>query len=337
MSTDINKFFPYNKMKLVTVDGQQMLRIPKIYVKNEVISKGRFAGKTAFFMAEHPYKGYHVHPAFMNMGSQMSFLDLSCYEASKGKDGKPQSVPKNSGITISRGDRRSEMWQEITQPEAIRVSKLRNTSSTDPDKSGWHCWDIYCHHLLARIMLFEFGTTSFIEQSAGTPEYVYRGIHQPAGNPNAPLWLPGIMKIGGNIHVADNMGEGAMINTGVKAPANGWPTSFSMAKGAAFDLGDLFIAEKTSTKMLDGTCSDYQKFTAARTRVAQVPFITAYRGPTFSDETLPAQAEGMFAFTCPDGYVGTVDINANFAVWHGFPTWDDDGGPLRFRLAHWVK
>lgn len=351
MGIDINKFFPYNKMKLVTVDGQQMLRIPRIYVKNEVIGSGAYAGKVAYFMNESPCKGYHLHPAFMNGGSAMSALDLSCYEASKGRDGKPQSVPINSDWTRDAWNRdRSDAWQAVTQTEAVRYAKLRNTDNNNPDKSGWHCWDIYCHHLLARIMLFEFGTTSFIEQPKSLPETIYRGIHQPAGNPEAPLWLPGIMNINGMISVADNMGSGGIIQTGLKVPANGWPTAFSMIKGNSFDLGDLFIATTTSNDMLQGTCSDYQKFKPLllTNNPQNIPYFTAYRGPNGGRDRLPAQAEGMFAIDCVDGWTTTnpattIDrgetgsVEDRWAIQYSTPHYDDDGGPLRFRLAHWVK
>lgn len=325
MGIDINKFFPYNKMKLVTVDGQQMLRIPRIYVKNEVISSGPYTGKVAYFMNESPYKGYHLHPAFMNGGSAMSALDLSCYEAGRDRYGLPTSLPGTG------------CWERMTRAQACEYAKYRNKDNNNPEKSGWHCWDIYCHHLLARIMLFEFGTTSITQQGSGSPEFVYRGIHQPAGNPDIPMWIPGIGNIGGYIYIADNLGQGAFINTGLKCPNNGWPTAFSMIKGNQFDLGDVFIATTTSPNETDGTCSDYQRL--ALNGVNEAGYMTGHQGQWRKD---PINGHGMFAIgqqTCGGG------PNDN---WRGYgspnATWANDNNDdhikdvgVRFRLAHWVK
>ena len=74
--------WPWSEMKEVTVDGQQMVRIPRIYVKNCVLEDGEFKGKPAYFIAQRHLAGFHVHPAFMNNGKAAKALDLSCYEAS---------------------------------------------------------------------------------------------------------------------------------------------------------------------------------------------------------------------------------------------------------------
>lgn len=326
MSIDINSYFPYNKMKLVTVDGQQMLRIPRIYVKNETIPEGHmFAGKTSYFMAEKPFKGYHVHPAFMNGGTAMSYLDLSCYEAGRDRYGLPTSLP-NSGY-----------WERMTRAQACEYAKLRNKDVNSSDKSGWHAWDIYCHHLLARIMLFEYGTTSISQQGSGSPEFVYRGIHQPAGNPDVPMWIPGIGNIGGYIYISDNLGQGAFINTGLKCPKNGWPTKFSMKKGNQFDLGDVFIAEATSEKELDGTCSDYQRLEL--NGVNEAGYMTGHQGRWRRD---PLNGHGIFAIgqqTCGsserENRRGYGSPNATWACDNNDDRiWDV---PVRFRIAHWVK
>lgn len=320
MSIDINKYFPYNKMKLVTVDGQEMLRIPRIYVKNEVMKSGPYAGKSAYFMNEQPCKGYHVHPAFMSGGQAMSALDLACYESKH--SARLVDVPGNGRQYVPASVPGGGVWQGITQNEAIAVSKWLNTDNNNPDKSGWHCWDIYCQHLLARIMLFEFGTTSFNEQVQTYPEFIYRGIHQPAGDPAAPTWIPGIKILNGYIHISDNLGDGGLVNTGLKTPGVGWPTHFSMINGNTFDLGDVFIADAVSKNEIDGTCSDYQRLTGSYT--PEVCLTTSIRGVHFSE---PTNAHGMFGFSVPG------DGRSENRVSTGCGNHDH----IRFRLAHWVK
>ena len=315
MAIDFTTLWPYSEIKEVTVDGQKMVRIPRIYVKNVVLDGGTYKGKSAYFMSKEKLDGYHVHPAFMNGGSAARALDLSCYEASKDSSGKPASVSTTT------------FWQNINRNDAIAACDKRNVSGGTADQTGWHCWDIYCQHLLARLMLFEYGTTGFAFQEDGT-DFVYRGIHQPAGNPQFPTWLPGLGNIGDKMYLYDNNGSRAMINTGVACPGNGWPKGFLMTKGSNFDLGDVFVADAVTTTETDGSCSDWQRL--ARNGVTETGYFTGYRGSNTPD---PADAHGMFAIS-QETFEGRPGYGSPSAVW-GYGN-IGCGGPLRFRLAHFV-
>ena len=318
MPFNANDFFPYNEIKKVTVDGQEMVRIPRIYVKAEELKEGPFKGKFGYFMSKTPGKGYHIHPAFMNKGVAMSALDLSCYEASK--DAKDANKP----ASIAGGT----PWDKVNRMQAIDFSTKRNVAGGTEEQQGWHCWDIYCQHLLARLMLFEFGTAGIGIQEDGT-DFVYRGIHHPAGNPQAPIWLPGLSNINDQIYIYDRNGNFTMVNTGVTPPDNGWPTSFSFTSGNNFDLGDVFLAGTTSQVENEGTCSDYQRL--KRNGVTETGYFTGYRGGGTQD---PADAHGMFAIS-QETSVGSSGYGSPSAVWGG-----NNGsiylGPLRFRLARFV-
>lgn len=313
MAIDFTTLWPYSEIKEVTVDGQKMVRIPRIYVKNVVLDGGTYKGKSAYFMSKEKLGGYHVHPAFMNGGSAARALDLSCYEASKDSSGKPASVSTKT------------FWQNINRNDAIAACDKRNVSGGTDEQQGWHCWDIYCQHLLARLMLFEYGTTVF-----SFPGSVYRGIHQPAGDPTAPTWLPGLGNIGDKMYIYDNNGSRTMLNTGVACPGNGWPKGFFMTKGGNFDLGDIFLASAVSSSENDGTCSDWQRLT--RNGVTETGYFTGYRGNGTLD---PDNAHGMFAISqeTSGSYSQSGSPSAVCARYYDSYS---SYGPLRFRLAHFV-
>lgn len=320
-SVNLSNVWPYNAIKEVTVDGQKMVRIPRIYVRSANLEEGPYKGKVAYHISPWDLYGFHVHPAFMNKGVAAKALDLSCFEASKDSSGKPASVSTTA------------FWQQINRADAIAACNKRNIAGGSADQTGWHCWDIYCQHLLARLMLIELGTTNIPTKEDGT-DYVYRGIHFPAGNSSNPTWLPGLGNIGDKIYLYDNSGNFQMVNTGVKAPANGWPTSFSVNKGGNFDLGDVFVASATTTTEASGICGDYQRI--ARSNVSETGFMTGYRGTGTVD---PAHSHGMFGITqttnwttpgCgePTNVYASLDMNDGLK--------NDLNGPLRFRLAHFV-
>ena len=316
MGLNFNNVWPFNAIKQVTVDGQQMVRIPRIYVCNgKLPATAKYAGKFQYAIArEQIDSNWHVHPAFMDHGTAASALDLSCYEASKDASGKAASVATTS------------YWQQVNRQQAIDACATRNVAGGGADKTGWHCWDIYCQHLLARLMLIEFGTTGFGFQEDGS-DFVYRGIHQPAGNPQNPTWLPGLGNIGDKMHIYDNNGNNMVVNTGVGCAGNGWPTSFLTNTGGSFDFGDVFVAAAVSGTEADGTCSDWQRL--ARNGVTETGYFTGYRGPYTQD---PADAHGMFAIS-QETSGGTSGYGSPSAV---CGTRINDRGPLRFRLAHFV-
>lgn len=323
MSFNPNDFFPYNEIRQVKVDGQDMVRIPRVYVKNVVLEDGPFRGKPAYYMSKTPAKGYHIHPAFMNGGSAATALDLSCYEASRDErnGNKPASVPTRS------------YWEGVNRGQAIEFATRRNVSGGTVEQTGWHCWDIYCQSLLARLMLFEYGTTGYAFPDNGSPEYVYRGIHQPAGNPMRPTWLPGVGNVSGKMYIYDANGSGALINTGLTCPGKGWPTHFSMLKGESFDLGDVFIADAVTNNEHEGTCSDYQYLT--NENVVEETYFTGYRG---NWTAMPPNGHGMFCLMQHPvrGGFNNAPITCVYAASRDKDNVGPIDGPLRFRLARYV-
>lgn len=328
MAIDFSTIWPYSEIKPVTVDGQAMVRIPRIYVKNCLLESGTHKGRLAYFISKEPLEGYHVHPAFvMSGGVPASAVDIGVYEASKDatRNYKAASVKTTS------------FWQNINRANAITACSKRNVEGGNDEQKGWHCFGIYDYALLARLKLIELGKTSDEiaddggKNSGTTTVYeTYHGIENPFGNPTAPCWLPGLGNIGDTIRLYKNDGSEVMVDTGLKAAGNGWVTNFSIQTGDGFDLGDVFVASAVTQTQMDGICSDWQRL--ARNGVNETGYITAYRGSGSMD---PANSHGMFAIS-QETYGSNSGFGSPSAVWgnHNGNYYHD--GPLRFRLAHFV-
>lgn len=65
MALDFTNAWPFNKMVEQTADGQAMVYIPKMYVKNEKLpDTATYAGKYAYLIAPDKIDDtWHVHPA----------------------------------------------------------------------------------------------------------------------------------------------------------------------------------------------------------------------------------------------------------------------------------
>lgn len=243
---DFSNMFPYNQITPVTVDGQSMVKIPKIYVRNTTPTSGTYTGKPCWEMSDYAETGFHAHPAFMNNEIEAQSLQLSVDIASKGSDNKPES---KAGATP---------W--VSEPKFNNIKSLaarRNTGTGE--QSGWHPWNIYEHHLLARLMLIEYGTPN-MQLKLGTQNVNYRGILNPWGNQTSPAGfiIDGLFTDSGrSIQIADNIGKGTMISTGKVLPADGWIKSTWLDKGTLYDLSDVFLPKTSDGTEGNGTFSDY--------------------------------------------------------------------------------
>ena len=244
--------FPFNQMTAVTVDGQQMIYLPKMYVKTATVDAGaQNAGKPGLWISERPQDGYHLHPAFYNNGVEAQGLQLSVAIASKGSDGKPES---KAGSTP---------W--VNEPTFNNVKTLATKRNTGTgEQSGWHAWNIYEHHLLARLMMIEYGTSD-MQAMLGTKNVNYHGILDPWGSATAGagFLIDGLLSDGSNnIQIADDTGKGTLVSTGKAFPGTGWIKETWMDKGSLYDLSDVFLPKATDGTEGNGTYSDYAGLTA---------------------------------------------------------------------------
>lgn len=284
---DVTNKFPYNKIQPIVVDGQYMVRIPKFYIKCcQGPAGSQHANQQMWLISEPPGDGYHCHPAFMLNGKECQAKDLSCYIATRESDGKP-----GSQVSTSYNDGR--FWGNISYNDIHSTAQMRNTGTGE--QSGWAEWDIYDHHMLALLMLIEYGTSD-MQTQLGTDNVVYRGIHDPWGAPHSSewFWIGGLTTDGScNIQIYDNKGNHSMVNTGVTFgnSINSWlwPITTHTEKGDNYDLGDVFLCKDGASPENGGSFSDQQACYAGCAFLAYDgtgtdcgPFYLPYNSPSYS-------------------------------------------------------
>lgn len=254
--TDFSKVWPYNEIKTVTVDGQQMVRIPKIYVNNTKLTKGPYAGKYQYSIANEKIdSSWHVHPAFMDHGKESNAILIGTHLASKDSSGKAASI---NGAAP---------WVSVTRDTAHSLGTNRNVPNGNGDKTGWHCYSIYDHHLIARLMLIEFGTADIPTKLTGRDNGMgatYRGINDVYGavynNRNTGEWLDGIDCHGKNnaTRIFKNDGSQIYIDTGIASCGDGYVKDTLHNIGAGYDFGDIFLASVIDRTKPNGIFGDKQ-------------------------------------------------------------------------------
>ncbi len=231
------------------------VEIPVTYVKTETVTSGPYAGKTCWWTADGPVDGFHVHPAFIGQDGQPHNLQVASYIASN-KSGTPYSEDK--------GTAKDGYWNQI--------------SYDDVHAKGWMTggarpYSIYDHHLLARLMLTEFGTPDVQAQTVngvawtGANRINYHGIYDPFGTPNNAeyYWLDGLATLNGTYQVLAANGSRNMIETGVSCPNAGvWPTNCRVGQVNGIDFGDLFIDSSSNKSENSGSFADYQRIFSGR-------------------------------------------------------------------------
>lgn len=251
---NFNKIYPWSDIESVTVDGQAMVKIPKFYVKyGEAPEGSEYAGKKCHWVSEIKKDGYHVHPAFMRNGVEKDYFLIGAYEAYNAGGGKAGSASGKAP------------WVSMTNPQAIQYCAARNTGTGE--QAGWHLQNIYERAAISLLMLIELGTpdvqkaigagnvSSSAAVATGGTNAVWRGIHEYWGN----VWehCDGFKTDASSIgQIFDNQGNGEYKNTGVVV-TEGWIKSCAEAKGANFDLSDVFVPAVSDGTEANGTYSDY--------------------------------------------------------------------------------
>lgn len=255
MALDFKNAWPFNKMVEQTVDGQSMIYIPKMYVKNEKLpDTATYAGKYAYLIAPDKIDDtWHVHPAFMNAGIEMSGVQIGKYLASKDSTGKAASI---KGATP---------WTGMTRDSAHSLGSNRNVSGGTTEQTGWHMYNIYEHHLIARLMLIEYGSSdlqTLLTGSYSGMDAKYHGIEMVWGGASYGEWFDGIDTLGTNsaVRIFKNDGSQTYVDTGITPCGAGWLKDVLHNKGTNYDLGDVFLAASVDGTRGNGSFGDYQWF-----------------------------------------------------------------------------
>ena len=118
---DFSGMYPWCDMEAVSIDGNAVVKVPKFYIKTEVLpDSSQHPGKRAFLVSGDMGPGYRLHPAFLEDGKAKDCFYLGAYEASLDDEGKAVSA---YGKT------------------AILENSLQDTYDACPD--GWHLQTVY--------------------------------------------------------------------------------------------------------------------------------------------------------------------------------------------------
>ncbi|MCI7330226.1 MAG: hypothetical protein MR866_02045 [Selenomonadaceae bacterium] len=245
---NFDKLYPWKGIETVTIDGQQMVRIPKFYLKVAALTSGVHAGQRAYLISDVAREGYHIHPAFMSNGKEMDCFYYGAYEASMAgypngdhwdSTGKQRSLTGPKACSLPN----VHVWNYVLPEFARLACEARNTGTGE--QAGWHIQNVYEVNAVAILMLVEYGTTDMMSAIGygctvghgghvftttgnpygddytvltGTTDAVWRGIHELWGN----CWehYYGITTdTSGVVQILANDGSGVYVSTGQGFPS----------------------------------------------------------------------------------------------------------------------
>lgn len=257
MTLDFTKLAPWKNIETVTLDGEEMVRIPKFYVKVGTAPAGTDQSeKKCWWVSPTARKGYHVHPAFMHKGEELDQFYIGAYEAYSEGSNKAGSAKGKSP------------WVNITFDQSQAACEAHNKA--DGTQTGWHLQNYYERSAVALLCMLEIGSpdaqgkigagnsSSNAAVATGSSNASWRGIHEFWGN--VWEWCDGFKTAsdGKTILVHDNKGYGNYINTGATLPTMSDTGIMEMqdATGEDFDLNDMFIPKTASSTAAASTFRD---------------------------------------------------------------------------------
>lgn len=282
-----SNIWPFSAMKEQTVDGQAMVFCPKIYICNEVPGSGIYSGKPCYEISDYKETGFHCAPTFMTNGVENDTgIQWSSYITSKDSSGKAASI---ANVTP---------WASIAYTSIDAAAKTRNTGTGE--QSGWRAYNIYDHHLIARLMLLEKGTADLQNAIGGSSTangVTWHGIHDVWGGTSYYFWIYGLTTTGsGNtIMILDKNGNNTMVDTKIAARGGGWPVTLLDNVSDNYDLRDVFLAKTITGTETAGSLGDYQALGGGYAFYATSNTNT-YRGPFHLSNDSTSYSIGFLSF-----------------------------------------
>lgn len=217
--------FPFNQMELREVDGVNYIFLPNIWIRNEELPVGAtYEDFIGYMISDKAKPNYHIAPSFVTKGKI-----------------------NDSGILIGEN--------------IITGSFSYNELKTKAAEFNAEPFNIYDMHLLARLMLIEFGTSNIQKALSGVEGKMgatYHGIKNVWGGEEFGQWYYGLTTEEGTIRVLNSKMDGSMVDTKIVPAGSGYPSSLLTAKTLSYDLGDLFLAKNQAVNAVEGILNDYQ-------------------------------------------------------------------------------
>jgi len=258
-TTDFNNHAIWGGIEDVTIDGQDTVKIPKFYVKQDVAPAGSDqAGNKCWWVSDNPIDGYVVHPAFMDGGAEIDQVYVGKYECTDDGGTKAGSVSGVSPLV------------DIDFPTMQTRCEARNEANGgNTGVDGFHLWSIYELSAVQLLALIELGTpdaqsaiaegnvNSSSAQNTGATSAVWRGIYELWGN--VRHWTDGLSLDGGHqVKIWDIEGNRTFVSTGINTTSSdGWGITLHDETGADFNLGLIFLPKTTDSTEGNGTLADY--------------------------------------------------------------------------------
>ena len=242
------------------IDGQEMIRIPKVYVKTGAAPGGSDqAGNTCYWISPEPKDGYHLHPAFMHNGSEVDQFWWGAYKAGV-SGGKLTSLPGTSC--------RVNAAQATFEAEA----EARNVGGV----AGFMLTSYHQLCVIQRLALIEMGTPDsqfVIAQGhvSGSAQVntdhsselaaSWRGLNGLWGNVTQLMvgWQNDLVESVQTVRLWDRLGNRTFVNAGANpnlTAAWRYATTLRTDSGTGFDHSDGFLPSATDATAGNGTLAD---------------------------------------------------------------------------------
>lgn len=236
------------------IDGQNMVKVPKFYVRSGTVPQGPYLGKRYWLISDEPLTNYDTHPAFMRAGNPIDQFWVGKYQGTA--DGS--KLGSKAGVTP---------LVSIDFPTMVSRAAARNVSGV----TGFQLWDYYQLSAIQLLALIEMGgadsqsligqghvsgSSALATDNATVAQATWRGIVGLWGN----VWqmVQGLQTDGSSrFQIWDKNGNQGWVTTAQSAPANGYHVTFSVDSGASHDLTDLFVPATTNTTASNGTTGDH--------------------------------------------------------------------------------
>lgn len=261
--TDFDQHPIYKQITPYTIDGQEMVKIPRFYVKTYVPETGPYTGKHVWLVSDLPLAGFKVHPAFAKPdGTTRDCYYVGAWQGSE-QSGKLASTQASSPKPLV----------SIDMPTMIARAEARNVGGVE----GFQLWDIYQLSAIQRLCLIEMGRgdsqtaigRGHVDNSPSGVQAVnqsnvvqatWRGIRGLWGN----IWqmVDGISSEGegGTLQIWKNDGSKVWVNTGFVMPGvSNHILSLKRGDGEGFSWDDFFFAD-TFAAEVSATIPDNQYY-----------------------------------------------------------------------------
>ena len=262
--TDFDAHAAWGGIEDVVADGQDMVKIPKFYIKRGTGPVGSDAeGKECWWISDKPYPGFKLHPSFRLGSIELDYFLIGKYTAcTTDANTKAGSLPGQAPIKTSLGSVPND-WDVMKT-----LARARG--------NGWHAWDLQELGAIQYLFLIEYA--SFDAQGlistgnktgkyphtgfqTGSTDVIYRGIHE--------LWGTTWSKVDGIETDANSVislfsedGNREFVSTGIvmKNPGS-YPTTFH--KGGLFD--SVFIRDEGVQSTANAIAPDAQVVSGSAT------------------------------------------------------------------------